>query len=45
YGFILNILQGRNKLLEKIIGCVVDSGGVSKLDPKVLDIWGLFEIA
>ncbi|GJX97562.1 hypothetical protein Tco_0353360 [Tanacetum coccineum] len=36
YGSILNILQGRNELLEKIIGCVVDSGGVLKLDPKVL---------
>nr|GEU96226.1 hypothetical protein [Tanacetum cinerariifolium] len=35
YGSILNILQGRNKLLEKIIWCVVDSGGVLELDPKV----------
>ncbi|GJX69548.1 hypothetical protein Tco_0305275 [Tanacetum coccineum] len=35
YGSILNILQGRNELLEKIIGCVVDSGGVPELDPKV----------
>ncbi|GJX44685.1 hypothetical protein Tco_0261361 [Tanacetum coccineum] len=35
YGSILNILQGRNELLEKIIGCVVDSGGVPKLDPKI----------
>ncbi|GKB12536.1 hypothetical protein Tco_0846459 [Tanacetum coccineum] len=34
YGSILNILQGRNELLEKIIGCVVDSGGVLELDPK-----------
>ncbi|PWA54026.1 alpha/beta-Hydrolases superfamily protein [Artemisia annua] len=35
YGSILNILQGRNELLEKIIGCVVDSGGVPELDPKI----------
>ncbi|GJX30940.1 reverse transcriptase domain-containing protein [Tanacetum coccineum] len=34
YGSILNILQGRNELLENIIGCVVDSGGVPELDPK-----------
>ncbi|GJT69203.1 hypothetical protein Tco_1028489 [Tanacetum coccineum] len=34
YGSIFNILQGRNELLEKIIGCVVDSGGVLALDPK-----------
>ncbi|GKC42816.1 hypothetical protein Tco_1060538, partial [Tanacetum coccineum] len=34
YGSIWNILHGRNELLEKIIGCVVDSGGVSELDPK-----------
>ncbi|GKC94174.1 retrovirus-related pol polyprotein from transposon TNT 1-94 [Tanacetum coccineum] len=45
YGSILNILQGRNELLEKNIGCVVDSGGVPELDPKVSDIWGLFRIA
>ncbi|GKC16886.1 hypothetical protein Tco_1013668 [Tanacetum coccineum] len=45
YGSILNILQGRNELLEKIIGCVVDSGGVPELDLKVLGIWGLFGIA
>ncbi|GKC89768.1 hypothetical protein Tco_1150417 [Tanacetum coccineum] len=38
YGSILNILQGRNELLEKIIGCVVDSGGVLELDPNVSDI-------
>ncbi|GKA34035.1 transmembrane protein 53 [Tanacetum coccineum] len=35
YGSILNILQGRSELLEKIIGCVVDSGGVPELDPKI----------
>nr|GEV13385.1 hypothetical protein [Tanacetum cinerariifolium] len=35
--------QGRNELLEKIIGCVVDSRGVPELDPKVLDIWGIVE--
>nr|GEW78858.1 hypothetical protein [Tanacetum cinerariifolium] len=43
YGSILNILQGRNELLEKIIGCVVDSGGVPKLDSKVSNIWGIME--
>ncbi|GKB67506.1 hypothetical protein Tco_0928918 [Tanacetum coccineum] len=43
YGSILSILQGRNELLEKIIGCVVDLGGVSELDLKVLDIWGIME--
>nr|GEZ45352.1 hypothetical protein [Tanacetum cinerariifolium] len=43
YGSILNILHGRNELLEKIIGCVVDSGGVPKLDSKVSDIWGIME--
>ncbi|GKC45307.1 hypothetical protein Tco_1063029, partial [Tanacetum coccineum] len=43
YGSILNILQGRNELLEKIIGCVVDSGGVPELDPKVSDIWRITE--
>ncbi|GJX54729.1 hypothetical protein Tco_0283098 [Tanacetum coccineum] len=35
YGSILNILHGRNELFEKNIGCVVDSGGVLELDPKV----------
>ncbi|KAK3003499.1 hypothetical protein RJ639_019833 [Escallonia herrerae] len=35
YGSILDELQGRHDLLEKIIGCVVDSGGDKKLNPKV----------
>nr|GEX22669.1 hypothetical protein [Tanacetum cinerariifolium] len=34
YSSILNILEGRNELLEKIIRCVVDLGGVPELDPK-----------
>ncbi|GKB53110.1 hypothetical protein Tco_0903863 [Tanacetum coccineum] len=37
----IGVLLGRNELLEKIIGCVVDSGRVPKLVPKVSDIWGL----
>ncbi|GKC17879.1 retrovirus-related pol polyprotein from transposon TNT 1-94 [Tanacetum coccineum] len=45
YASILNILQGRNELLEKIIRCVVDSGGVPELHPKVSNIWGVFGIA
>ncbi|CAH1434404.1 unnamed protein product [Lactuca virosa] len=35
YGSILNKLQGRQELLDKIKGCVVDSGGDPELDPKV----------
>ncbi|XP_071712828.1 uncharacterized protein [Rutidosis leptorrhynchoides] len=35
YGHILNLLQGRKELLDKIKGCVVDSGGAPELDPKI----------
>ncbi|KAL7101861.1 hypothetical protein ACP275_08G081200 [Erythranthe tilingii] len=35
YGAILNNLKDRQDLLEKIKGCVVDSGGDPNLDPKV----------
>nr|XP_043616646.1 transmembrane protein 53-B [Erigeron canadensis] len=35
YGAILNQLQGREEILKKIKGCVVDSGGAAGLDPKV----------
>ncbi|KAK1433292.1 hypothetical protein QVD17_10202 [Tagetes erecta] len=35
YGAVLNLLQGRDEVVERIIGCVVDSGGDPELDPKV----------
>ncbi|KAK3012349.1 hypothetical protein RJ639_012993, partial [Escallonia herrerae] len=35
YGSILDELQGRHDLLEKIIGCAVDSGGDREINPKV----------
>ncbi|XP_047312826.1 transmembrane protein 53-like [Impatiens glandulifera] len=35
YGSILENLQGKKNILEKIIGCVVDSGGDPDLNPKV----------
>ncbi|KAK2965896.1 hypothetical protein RJ640_011143 [Escallonia rubra] len=35
YGAISDELQGRHDLLEKIIGCVVDSGGDREINPKV----------
>ncbi|KAL3813166.1 hypothetical protein ACJIZ3_014434 [Penstemon smallii] len=37
YGAILDNMKGRQDLLEKIKGCVVDSGGDPNLDPK--GIW------
>ncbi|KAH6784043.1 Zincin-like metalloproteases family protein [Perilla frutescens var. hirtella] len=38
YGAILDNLKDRQDLLEKIKGCVVDSGGDPDIDPKV---WGV----
>lgn len=35
YGAILDNFRGRDDLLEKIKGCVVDSGGDPNIDPKV----------
>ncbi|GER36211.1 alpha/beta-Hydrolases superfamily protein [Striga asiatica] len=35
YGAILDTLKNRQDLLEKIKGCVVDSGGDPNIDPKV----------
>lgn len=35
YGAILDNLKGREDLLERIKGCVVDSGGDPDIDPKV----------
>lgn len=35
YGAILDNLRGRQDLMERIKGCVVDSGGDPNIDPKV----------
>lgn len=35
YGAILGHLRDRQDLLEKIKGCIVDSGGDPVIDPKV----------
>ncbi|WOH10344.1 hypothetical protein DCAR_0729811 [Daucus carota subsp. sativus] len=35
YGAILDDLQGRPDILDKIKGCVIDSGGDPNIDPKV----------
>lgn len=35
YGAILDNFRGRKDILDKIKGCVVDSGGDPHIDPKV----------
>lgn len=37
YGAILEQLQGRPDILDKIKGCIFDSGGDPNIDPKVSD--------
>ncbi|CAN1190605.1 Transmembrane protein 53-B [Linum perenne] len=35
YGYILDILQGRDSAADKVRGCIIDSGGAGLLDHKV----------
>lgn len=39
YGAILEIVQGRQDVLEKIKGCVFDSGAAEPFNPQVFESW------